>query len=172
MPHTVVKPKPWFRNEMRAIQKLIGLGLRPVAERRGRQRSLAEAVRDLEGSGARIDAHLAGKPDTPANREAIAHCVGIERWGQSRLRVALGEPLQLDGHHGYRPDPADGIEALRAAMADTRAGTVALARELVAAGVDPATTVRHNDLGDLTLAGWLAYLEQHASRELPLRVRA
>lgn len=157
---------------MSVMQKLIGLGLRPFAERRGRQRSLAEAARDLEGSGAHIDAQLAGKPDTPANREAIAHCVGIERWGQSRLRVALGEPLQLDGHHGYRPDPADGIEALRAAMSDTRATTVALARELVAAGVDPATTVRHNDLGDLTLAGWLAYLEQHASREIPVRVRA
>ena len=157
---------------MRAIQKLIGLGLRPFAERRGRQRTLDDAARELERSGARLDAHLAGKPDTPANREAIAHCVGIERWGQSRLRVGLGEPLRMDGHRGYRPDPADGIEALRAALAETRAATVALARELAAAGVDASTTVRHNDLGDLTLAGWLAYLEQHASRELPLRVRA
>ncbi len=154
------------------MQKLIGLGLRPFAERRGRQRTLDEAARDLEGAGARIDAHLAGKPDTPANREAIAHCVGIERWGQRRVRVALGEPFVLDAYHGYRPDPAAGVEALRSAMVETRAATVALVRELVAAGVDPATTVRHNDLGDLTLAGWLAYLEQHASRELPLRVRA
>ena len=157
---------------MGTLQKLIGLGLRPFAERRARQRTLDEAVRDLERSGERIDAHLAGKPDTPAHREAIAHCVGIERWGQSRLRVGLGEPLQMDGHHGYRPDPGLGVDALRAAMAQTRAMTVALARELAAAGVDPATTVRHNDLGDLTLAGWLAYLEQHASRELPMRVRS
>jgi hypothetical protein len=156
---------------MGTLQKLIGLGLRPFAERRARQRTLDEAARDLEQAGARIDAHLAGKPDTPANREAIAHCVGIERWGQSRLRVGLGRPLVMDGHQGYRPDPTLGIEALRAAMAETRAATVALARELVAAGVDPATTVRHNDLGDLSLAGWLAYLEQHASRELPVRVR-
>jgi hypothetical protein len=156
---------------MRAIQKLIGLGLRPYAERRGRQRTLDDAASDLERSGARIDQHLAGKPDTPAHREAIAHCVGIERWGQRRLRVALGEPFVLDAYHGDRPDLADGVEALRAAMAETRAATVALARELAAAGVDPATTVRHNDLGDLTLSGWLAYLEQHASREIPLRVR-
>jgi hypothetical protein len=156
---------------MSAIQKLIGMGLRPFAERKGRRRSLEEAARNLEGSAAHLDAHLAGKPDTPANREAIAHCVGIERWGQRRMRVALGEALVLDAYHGYRPDPADGIEALRAAMAETRATTVALARELAATGVDPATTVRHNDLGDLTLAGWLAYLEQHAGREIPLRVR-
>ena len=156
---------------MGTLQKLIGLGLRPFAERRARQRTLDEAARDLEASGAQVDAHLAGKPDTPANREAIAHCVGIERWGQSRLRVGLGEQLQMDGHHGYRPDPAIGVDALRAAMAEARAATVALARELAAAGTDPTTTVRHNDLGDLTLAGWLAYLEQHANRELPVRVR-
>jgi hypothetical protein len=156
---------------MGTLQKLIGLGLRPFAERRARGRTLEEAARDLERSGARIDAHLADKPDTPANREAIAHCVGIERWGQRRLRVGLGEPLVMDGHHGYRPDPAIGVEALRTAMAETRAATVALARDLAAAGVAPATTVRHNDLGDLSLAGWLAYLEQHADRELPLRVR-
>ncbi len=156
---------------MSVLQKLIGLGLRPFAERRGRQRSLDEAARDLEAAGARIDAHLVGKPDTHANREAIAHCVGIERWGQRRLRVALGEPLVLDAYHGHRPELTDGVEALSAAMTETRATTVALARELAAAGVDPATTVRHNDLGDLSLAGWLAYLEQHASRELPLRVR-
>ncbi len=157
---------------MSILQKLIGLGLRPFAERRARQRTLDEAARDLERAGERIDAHLAGKPDTPSNREAIAHCVGIERWGQSRLRVGLGEPLQMDGHQGYRPDLAAGVDALRASMTETRAATVALARDLAAAGVDPTTTVRHNDLGDLSLAGWLAYLEQHASRELPLRVRA
>lgn len=157
---------------MGTLQKFIGLGLRPLAERRARGRSLDEAVHALEEAGARIDAHLAGKTDTPANREAVAHCVGIERWGQSRLRVGLGDPLTMDGHHGYRPDPVIGIEALRRAMAETRAATVALARELAGAGVDPATTVRHNDLGDLSLAGWLAYLEQHASREIPLRVRA
>lgn len=156
---------------MGTLQKLIGLGLRPFAERRARGRTLEEVARDLERSGARIDAHMEGKPDTPANREAIAHCVGIERWGQSRLRVGLGESLVMDGHRGYRPDPAIGVGALGAAMSETRAGTVALARELAAAGVDPSTTVRHNDLGDLSLAGWLAYLEQHASRELRLRVR-
>ncbi len=156
---------------MGTLQKLIGLGLRPFAERRARQRTVDAAARDLESSGARIDQHLVGKPDTPANREAIAHCVGIERWGQSRLRVGLGEPLRTDGHHGYRPDPAIGVAALSAAMAEARTTTVALARDLAAAGVDPTTTVRHNDLGDLTLAGWLAYLEQHASRELPVRVR-
>ena len=156
---------------MGTLQKLIGMGLRPFAERRARQRTLDEAAHDLERSGVRIAAHLAGKPDTPANREAIAHCVGIERWGQSRVRVGLGEPHRTEGHHGYRPDPAVGVVALRAAMAETRAATVALARDLVAAGVDPAATVRHDDLGDLTLAGWLAYLEQHASRELPVRVR-
>ena len=156
---------------MRLVQKLIGLGLRPLAECRGRRRDLETAALELERSGSRLDTHLADKPDTPDNREAIAHCVGIERWGQRRLRVVLGESLEMDTYHGYRPDLEDGVEALRAVMAETRAATVALARELAAAGVAPGSTVRHNDLGDLTLSGWLAYLEQHASRELSTRVR-
>jgi hypothetical protein len=156
---------------MRVIQKLIGLGLRPIAERRARGRDFEAAARDLERAGARIDAHLTGTPDTPANREAIAHCVGIERWGQRRLQVALGEPLDEGGHRPYRPALELGVDGLRAAMAETRAGTVALARELAAARVDPTTTVHHDDLGELTLGGWLAYLEQHASRELGYRVR-
>jgi hypothetical protein len=132
---------------MRLSQKLIGLGLRLVAELRARGRGFEAAAVELERSGARLDDHLEGKPDTPGNREAIAHCVGIERWGQSRLRVGLGEPFTLDAHHGYRPDPALDIEALRVRMAATRADTVRLARALAAAGASPATTVRHNDPG-------------------------
>jgi len=156
---------------MRILQKAIGFVLRPAAERKARRRSFQDLADDLQNAYPAIADHLAGKPDTPANREAIAHCVGIERWGQSRLRVALGAPLEMDTYHPYRPDVADGVEALAAAMAATREETVALARTLHDQGVAPTDTVPHNDLGDLSLAGWLAYLQQHASRELPMRVR-
>jgi glutaredoxin-like protein len=156
---------------VRLFQKLIGVALRPAAERRSRGRDIETSARALEHAGARLDAHTAGAPDTPANREALAHCVGIERWGQRRLRVGLGEPLVMDDHRPYRPGTEHGVAQLSTAMTETRAATVALARDLAAAGADPGTTVRHNDLGDLTLAGWLAYLEQHASRELTFRVR-
>jgi hypothetical protein len=156
---------------MRLLQRLIGLGRRPMAERGARGKGLERLAAELEASGATMDARLGRAGDTPGNRDAIAHWVGIERWGQRRLRVALGEPFGEDGHRPYRPDEATGVEALRRAFAETRAETVALAHRLVEAGVDPATTVRHNDLGELTVAGWLAYLVQHPEQESRARLR-
>ena len=156
---------------MRLLQRLIGLVRRPMAERGARGKGLERLAAELEASGATMDARLARAGDTPGNRDAIAHWVGIERWGQRRLRVALGEPFVEDGHRPYRPDEATGVEALRDSFAQTRAETVALAHRLIEAGVDPATTVRHNDLGEMTVAGWLAYLIQHPEQESRARLR-
>lgn len=156
---------------MRLLQRLIGLVRRPMAERHARGKGIEELATELEVSGRAMVARIAGKRDTPGNREAVAHWVGIERWGQRRLRVALGEPFVEDEHHPYRPDVEAGLDALRTSFAETRAETVALAHRLLEAGVDPATTVHHNDLGDLTISGWLAYLLQHPEQESRGRLR-
>lgn len=142
-----------------------------MAERAALGKGLERLATDLEVSGAAMDARLARAGDTPGNRDAIAHWVGIERWSQRRLRVALGEPFVEDGHRPYRPDEAAGVAALRRAFAETRAETLALVGRLRAAGVDPSVTVRHNDLGDMTVAGWLAYLVQHPEQESRARLR-
>jgi hypothetical protein len=156
---------------MRFVQRMIGAFRRPLAERDARGKGIAQLAAELEASADVMDERLSSARDTNENRDAIAHLVGIERWGQRRLRVALGEPLLDDGHHPYRPDEAEGVEALRRAFAATRAETVVLARGLAEAGVDPSTTVRHNDLGDLTVGGWLAYLLQHPEQESRARLR-
>ena len=156
---------------MRFLQKLIGMSLRPAAERRARGRSFEDLAADLEAAWPAIARHLEDKPDSAANREALAHCAGIERWGQSQLRVAFGDPLEMDTYHAYRPPVEQGVAKLTEVMARTRRDTVALAHALAEDGIDPKVTVRHNDLGDLSLGGWLVYLRQHASRELPLRAR-
>ena len=89
--------------------------------------------------------------DTPRNREVANHIVGIERWGQKRLQVALGKPPLVDSYRGYRlPEGAD-IEALRRAFTNTRRGTVELARELSFTDSKSQTKVRHNDLGELSV---------------------
>jgi hypothetical protein len=150
---------------MRIVQRLIGVFRRGIAERHARGRDLARLAEELEMSGRTMDAKLAVASDTPDHREAIAHWVGIERWGQRRLRVALGEPFVADGHRPYRPDRDGGVQALRRTFAETRAETLALVRLLHEAGVDPSTTVRHNDLGELSVGGWLAYLLQHPEQE-------
>lgn len=150
---------------MRPLQRLIGLFRRPMAELQARGTSLEQLADDLAASGQVMDARIAGRPDSGINREAVAHWVGIERWGQRRLRVALGEELVMDAYHPYRPDVNDGIEVLRDAFAATREETVALARRLHDEGVDPDMTIRHNDLGDLSVRGWLGYLIQHPEQE-------
>ena len=156
---------------MRLLQRLIGFGRRLMAERAARGKGFDRLAAELEASAARMDVRLASASDTSGHRDAIAHWVGIERWGQRRLRVALGEPFVEDGHHPYRPDEAAGVAALRRDFAETRAETVALVGRLREAGVDPATVVRHNDLGELTVAGWLAYLVQHPEQESRGRLR-
>lgn len=156
---------------MRITQGLIGLVRRPMAERHARGKAIAELADELEASGQELDRRMDGRSDTPGHREAVAHWIGIERWGQRRLRVALGEPFVEDTHHPYRPDVEQGFEGLRAAFAETRAETVALARHLDEQGIDPATIVPHNDLGDLSVGGWLAYLIQHPDQESRGRLR-
>jgi hypothetical protein len=156
---------------MRLLQRLIGLVRRPIAVWHARHRSIEQLAIELEASGCALDARLAGLPDTPDHRAVLAHWIGIERWGQRRLRVALGEPFVSDVHQPYKPDEADGVEKLRRTFAATRAETVGLAHGLREAGVDPATTVRHNDLGGLSIVGWLAYLLQHPEQESRARLR-
>lgn len=109
--------------------------------------------------------------DMPGNREALNHFVGIERWSQSRLKVAHGKPFELDSYRGYRLPEVATLEELQQAFAAAREATSALARDLAASGVDPETKVRHNDLGELSLLEWLAYVDDHHLRER-LRIRA
>ena len=143
---------------------LIGSVLRFLTERGARGLTYESATQKLESTGEEIAARMARAAETPKNRDQANHIIGIERWGQRRLRIALGEPPLRDEYDGYRV-PGETMAALREAFRSTRAETVALVRELQAAGIAPETTVPHNDMGDTTLLGWLFYLNGHASRE-------
>jgi len=156
---------------MRPLQRLIGIYRHTIAERHARNRDLAQLSAELAASGQRMDERIAAARDTPGHRDAVAHWVGIERWGQRRLRVALGEPFVADTHHPYRPEREADLATLRRDFAATRADTLTLIERLRAAGVDPRRTVAHNDLGDLSVRAWLAYLLQHPEQEARARMR-
>jgi hypothetical protein len=130
-----------------------------------RNKTLNELASILSQSGEHVAKQLAAAANTPVNREQAVHLIGIERWGQRRLRVLLGEPLVMDEYDGYRPADGKGMTALASAFRSARADTVALVGRLQGAGVAPTATVPHNDMGDLTVRGWLSYLEAHAARE-------
>jgi hypothetical protein len=156
---------------MRILQRTVGRALKFFAERDARSDDWDDHVRKLEGALAVMQDRCAGAKDNAWNREAVAHVAGIERWAAARLRRALnGEAVTLDAYHGYRPDMAQGVAALTEELADTRQATMALVHDFKLAGVSPRTVVPHNDLGDLSVGGWLAYLRAHGTREL-LRIR-
>ena len=133
-------------------------------ERPGKGKSYEGWAEALQVSGQKIQGKLAMIPPSYENRRVVRHMIGIERWGQSRLRVLLGHPLVIDEYNGYRPPRATPWDALRDEFAATRGETVDLARRLA---WSPVTfdTVPHNDVGPLTARGWLAYLDGHARRE-------
>ncbi len=132
-----------------------------VVERPVKKLTLAELATRLETSGQQTEQRIVVARDTPANRERVRHIVGIERWDQRRLRVALGEPPLTDEYDDYRPAPDfDRQVEFRAA----RRETVALVHQIEEAGAD-VIQIRHNQIGDLSVRGWLRYLTLHADLE-------
>jgi hypothetical protein len=150
---------------MSVIGRMVRRVLKPVIEQQGRRHALEAWAPVLKATGRDVEARLQEVPDTPGNREVANHIVGIERWGQRRLRVALGEPPIRDSYRGYRLPEGTPLEELIKAFSETRQQTVELADALYAAKLAPGLTVEHNDLGPLSVRGWLAYLSLHAKRE-------
>ncbi len=150
---------------MSFVGRMIGTVLRPLVERQAKGRTLDELAGSLERSGSTLNGRFGRAKDMPQNREALNHIVGIERWGQRRLRVPLGEPLLMDSYRGYRLPEGTPMDNLVQAFADTRRDTANLARELGRTDLETSAKVRHNDLGELSLGAWPAYLDGHAKRE-------
>lgn len=133
-------------------------------ERPGRGKNLDEWRAALIASGAAIDQRAAAAKDPVKASIVLRHISGIERWGQRRLRVFLGEPALTDECDGYRPGTDLTLDEQRAFFRETRDGTIALIDQLKAADSAP-DTVSHNDYGPLSMGGWLRYLDIHANLE-------
>jgi hypothetical protein len=136
-----------------------------LLERPAQKLTLDELAAQLESSGAKLAQHYVAGADAESNREHLRHIIGIERWGQGRLKVFLGAPLEMDDYDGYLPADDLGWTALQDEFTTTREKTVALARELAAAKLDTSPTVPHNQYGKLTAYAWLHYLDTHANLE-------
>ncbi len=145
--------------------KIVTTLIHTFIERSARTKSYGALIQALERQGTALEVRLAALRNSPQNCEKLSHIIGIERWGQLRLQSLLGEPMQTGEYMEYRPAAETGLTSLRVLFAQARANSVALGRKLEEAGVDKSTTVPHNDLGELTVGGWLNYLAIHASRE-------
>ena len=136
------------------------------------RRAGATALADgLASSAYRLEAHFRAAAADPKAGRQLRHVIAIERWGQPRLRVALGDaPFVGDESGAYRPPGDVPYERLLDELRDTRAVTVQLARRVAAEGKEDVV-VEHASLGPLTAGGWLRYLRVHADLE-SRRVRA
>ena len=144
-------------------QRVLGLVGRLYFDRPARKLPLRDHAQRLRTSGEAVQERLRGMQPTERHREVLRHVVGIERWGQRRLRSFLGEPFVLDGHGPYRPASGASWEELLGEFADTRAETVRMASGFT--DCNTVGTVPHNDFGELSVRGWLAYLRGHAEVE-------
>ena len=134
-------------------------------ERPAQKKSIEELRSSLKETHHAALQSIEEAPDTDENREILRHVIGIERWGQRRLQVALGEPPVMDEYDEYRPDNTD-LPALRDAFDETRQETIELTHELARTNGNGTTTVSHNQWGDLSVRGWLNYLNGHAQRDI------
>ncbi|MGQ9549285.1 MAG: hypothetical protein ACUVSY_11715 [Roseiflexus sp.] len=139
--------------------------VRLLLERPAARQSISDWADTLAASGSKLKARIAARADTSANRRLLRHIIGLERWGQRRMRVALGEPFINDEMDGYQP-PADlSLAELIDVFLNTRDETVHLARRLATDSRVETSRVPHNQLGPLSIRGWLRYLDMHADLE-------
>jgi hypothetical protein len=148
---------------MKPTNIFMSWGAQLMYERPVRKLTVHELINQLDQSGKLISKSMASYPDTPANRRQLCHIIGIERWGQRRLRVALGEPLLIEEYDHYCPSSERSWEELKAEWGTTREATLALADDLTQASLPPDVKVPHNQFGPLSIKGWLRYLDVHAS---------
>jgi hypothetical protein len=144
---------------------LVGKLLNIFSEQRAKNMSWDDLTRRLEGSAEIVLPRFDNASNTPRQIEAAKHVIGIERWAQRRLKIALGEPTTMDEYDSYRPEQLNDIKALREEFASMRRDTVAILRQLHDAGVPLEKTTPHNEVGQLTIRGWVLYLTDHAWRE-------
>jgi hypothetical protein len=141
---------------------ITGKVIRFVMEIQAKNASLDELRAKLEAGAETTAARLAQGVDTLENRAQAAHLVGIERWGAHRLQAALQGMPDSGEYDPYRPSPDVTMPALVAEFRRARAETAALAEALRPA---QDKIVLHNDLGEMSVKGWLVYLRTHAEME-------
>lgn len=88
---------------VKSINFLMRWGAQLIIERPAQKLSIPELAAQLEQSGKQLSERLLACTDTLPNRRQLCHLIGIERWSQRRLRIALGEPFLTEEYDHYRP---------------------------------------------------------------------
>lgn len=163
-------PAFYTRGHMSLLQKIIGAGLRPRVRGRAKGKTLEQEADQLAASRDVLLPRIMAAPDTPGNREALNHWVGIERWSLHNVRQWREPPAAPESYRRFRLPDGASLTQLQEAFVAVREESIGLARELARTGADPGAVVRHKDLGPLTLVEWFEYIDDHTRREI-IRLR-
>ena len=134
-------------------------------ERNAGRKTYKEMIQSLQEAGDAITERIQYVENRAEHQEKLLHMIGIERWGQQRLRGFLDEPVTMDEYDGYRPEPGMQVKELIEEFKTTRQATIDLVDQMDKFGVMSYEKVPHNDFGEMTSRGWLGYLQTHASFE-------
>ncbi len=156
---------------MRLVDRALHIGGKLFIEMPAARKSFTDLQQDLALGRSVILERATKAGDTDYHRQVLNHIIGIERWGQSRLKVFLGEPFIRDEYDGYRPSRDTSYTELQRQFDETRQTTLHLMAQLTTAPVDPSMRSMHNMFGPLTPRGWLYYLYFHANAESMRRLR-
>lgn len=138
-----------------------------MIDRKAKKLTVNELVGMLRSNHQTLLEQVRAAPDNETNRRQLSHAIGIERWGQSRLRVALGDPLNMEEYNRYRPKREVAMEQLVEQFDTTRQETLAIAEELTAVSTNIGDNqIEHNMMGPMTVRSWLYYLDMHSNFEL------
>lgn len=135
-----------------------------VFERPVRRLTVEQLRQRLSNGGTTVVTAMRATSDTDAHQRVATHIIGIERWGQARMRELLTGTHIVEEYDHYRPANAS-MAQLAETMTTTRAETIAILDQLSAAGIALTRQTPHNMFGPMTLAGWLQYLDAHATLE-------
>lgn len=133
-----------------------------VFERQSKNQTYHTYRQRFEESSAKIQNLIDNAQDTDKSRWELTHVIGMERWMQSRMKVALGEPFTLDEYDGYRPPLAAPWQDLKQAFVTTRQDSCDLSAEFADKNVDGSQKIMHNQFGDLSLKAWMEYALFHS----------
>lgn len=154
---------------MSLLQRLIGAAMGPRVKRRARGKTFEQLADQLAASRDYLLPKVMAAKDTPGNREALNHWVGIERWALDNAR-SWEHPHDPRPYHPFRLPSGASLAELQQAFASAREESIVAAREFDRTGVDPAASVVHKDFGPLTVTEWLEYIDDHSRREV-IRLR-
>ncbi|TVR21064.1 MAG: hypothetical protein EA396_09025 [Anaerolineaceae bacterium] len=135
-------------------------------EKRYNENTYEQIISKLREDGATITERIqAADSANKRNHSLITHIIGIERWGQTRLREILGGEAGEAEYDSYRPPRNTKWAELSPLFEATRQETIALTEALAEANVGADRKVAHDTYGALSAAAWLRYLNIHARLE-------